>query len=1098
MISYVKYACVALVCLAVVWLVVSILPRITEEPSASSETGQGPAQSTEAVVSTPTGSSAESKPSLPDHVDFNFHIKPILSDRCFTCHGPDKAQVASGLQLNDPATAFVNLAGEGEPNRFALVPGSPEDSEVIRRITSDNLDMRMPPAHANRKPLTLHEQQLIIQWITEGAEYKPHWAYIPPGKRPLPSVKNPDWIRRDMDAFILAQLEARGLSPAPEADRETLIRRVYFDLTGLPPTPEEIDQFVQASEPNAYESLVDHLLSSPQYGERLAMEWLDVARYADTHAIHVDMRRTSWPWRDWVIEAFNDNKPYDEFIVEQLAGDLLPDATLAQQIATSFNRHHGISNEGGAIDEELRIEYAADRVRTVGTAFMGLTLNCARCHDHKYDPVTMDDYYSMMSFFNSIDQEKGLEVQNEHVAFAYRPYVEVWEPNDRLEFDQHKRLLEKIKAESLWDETFETAFKENESVKPLAWAALLAKGESPNPDAKDKKKVWDIRISNKQDIFERVRDPNVSQDFSFVLTLPAQADPMNLIRIEMPKLHPLDDLSMAYAFVPALVRSLTIEVPGTITIKDEKEQIQWTQKKVAWSWAPDWRSEAQTNYKQALDSDPNTLWEVVPTNRPFTLFLMLDDPIAPSDTAGKVRVTLTFMRGGTHFPQQADVFAASCMEGLDRVNGLTPFSPLALIPAAELLDWQKRSLVLDNLKSLGRVEHDIHQAWWRAQDRQFSLQKTVVRCMVMQETAEPRPTYVLSRGQYDAPDKTRQRGRAVPVVFGALPAGAPADRLGLAQWLVHDDNPLVSRVTVNRYWQLMFGTGLVKTSEDMGAQGEVPSHPALLDTLAVDFVASGWDLKGLLKHMVTSATYRQQSVSSPESRQLDPENRLLSFYPRRRLQAEMIRDSALAASGLLVPTIGGPSVKPYQPDGLWRERAMRKRNSTGTFLRDSGSALYRRSMYTFWKQAAPPPQMATFDAPAREVCLVRRSLTNTPLQALILQNDETYLEIARKLAERVMQEIPGQWQSTLDERATRAFRLLTGRRLADDEVQILHDLAQANLEAFSGQAPQGGAGEALLQYGESLVNRDLPAVELASLTFTVSAILNLDETITQD
>ena len=385
----------------------------------------------------------------------------------------------------------------------------------------------------------------------------------------------------------------------------------------------------------------------------------------------------------------------------------------------------------------------------------------------------------------------------------------------------------------------------------------------------------------------------------------------------------------------------------------------------------------------------------------------------------------------------------------------------------------------------------------KARDARRGIHDKITEIMVMKEMAEPRPTYLLTRGQYDLPDKAQPRNRAVPAVFGPLPEGAPADRLGLAQWLVDPNNPLVSRVTVNRYWHIVFGMGLVKTAENMGAQGEMPSHPDLLDTLAVEFIESGWDLKRLLKQMVTSATYRQQSVSRPESQRLDPENRMLSHYPRRRLQAEMIRDSALAASGLLVPTIGGPSVKPYQPDGLWRERAMRKKNSTGTFLRDSGSGLYRRSMYTFWKQAAPPPQMATFDAPAREVCMVRRNQTNTPLQALVLQNDETYLEIARKLAERTMHKVPGEWQPTLDKRLTRAFRLLTGRRPASDELEVLTGMAQTNLKAFSNEDLQAHAG-AILQYGESSVDKSLPAHELASLTFTVSAILNLDETITQD
>lgn len=1101
--------CLLLVCAALVCIFLSLPDRISKDQPVS-PSPDAPPQPSEGMAPAQTAFVSTSMPSLPDEVDFNFHIKPILSDRCFTCHGPDKAQVQSGLQLNDAELAFINLAQDGEPNRFALVPNDPEVSQVYRRISSQNANFRMPPPGGNKKELNKYEQALIKQWILEGAVYKQHWAFIPPVKTPLPSVSNQDWARNEIDLYILAQLEAEGLELSPEADRETLMRRLYFDLTGLPPAPEEIDAFMGASEPNAYERLVDRLLASPHFGERLAMEWLDVARYADTHAIHVDMRRTSWPWRDWVIKAFNENKAFDAFVVEQLAGDLLPEATLDQKIATSFNRHHGISNEGGAIDEELRIEYAADRVRTVGTAFMGLTMNCARCHDHKYDPISMDDYYSMMSFFNSVDQEKGLEVQNEYTAFAYRPYVEVWQPSEREEFDQNERLLEDIKAKTEWDEAFAATFKEHESVKPLTWIALLGKGEAPPSDDgekknagnekedKAKKKVWDIKVGNKQSVFERIRDPNSSQDFSFVLSLPARPDTVNLIRIEIPKLHPLDDLRMAYAFVPAYLRSLKLEFAHKTEGPAGKQETQWSPKTVTWSWAPERHDDHAKGYQRAVDSDPNTIWEVTPTNRPYTLFLLLGEPIPKSEATEKLRVTLTFMKGGTHMPQTADVFAADCPEGLVRIQALAPFSPLALIPSEQLSDWQKRSLVLDWRQAQGEVDEGIHATWWRAQDRQFSLQKNVVRCMVMKEMAEPRPTYVLKRGQYDQPDKERGRARAIPAVFGSLPEDAPTDRLGLAQWLVQPDNPLVSRVTVNRYWQMLFGVGLVKTTEDFGAQGEVPSHARLLDYLAIDFQESGWDLKRLIRRVVTSATYRQRSDARPDQQSVDPENRLLARYPRTRLQAEMIRDSALAASGLLVKTIGGPSVKPYQPAGLWRERAMRKDNSTGTFIRDSGSQLYRRSMYTFWKQAAPPPQMATFDAPAREVCVVRRSRTNTPLQALVLQNDETYLEIARKLAERVMLEIPGDWQETLDKRITRAFRLLTGRQPGPDEVQVLAELTQKNLQAFAEERASDEWKNANLDYGESKSDTSLPILELASLSFSMSAILNLDETITQD
>ncbi len=1096
--AFARHLCFLLICLSLVCVYLALRKQNTRDKTDVPPSGASSSASPETpeAAHSPLAESEAYRP--PDEVDFNFHIRPILSDRCFICHGPDKAQVASGLQLNASETAYMNLAEAGEPNRFALVPGSPEHSEVIARISSDNPDLRMPPASSLKKPLTKAEQQLMRQWVARGAVYKPHWAFIPPTQPTLPTPQQQAWVRNTIDVFVLARLEARGLSPAPEANRKTLIRRLYFDLTGLPPSPAAINAFVKAGEPDAYERLVEALLDDPHYGERLAMEWLDVARYADTHAIHVDMTRTSWPWRDWVIQAFNKNMPYDRFVVEQLAGDLLPEATLEQKLATSFNRHHGISNEGGAIDEELRVEYAADRVRTVGTAFMGLTLNCARCHDHKYDPITADDYYSMISFFNSVDGEKGLEVQNEHTAYAYRPYVEIWKPEDQKEFERNEARLKAIQVQSQWDANAPIPLDDSNSVTPLAWTDLLAKGENPTTEGKEKKKIWDITIGNKQDVRERFVDPNVSQNHSFVLSLPAQPNDVNLFRIEIPKLHTLDDLRMAYAYVPAYVRHLKIEVGHEIVAEENKKQIQWTAQSVAWSWTPAGDDVPGAGFEQALDNDPNTLWEVLPTDRPFTLMMLLKDPLPASTEATPCRITFTFMKGGTHFPQKADVFAASCVEGPAYMQNLTPFSPLASIPAAQRAEWQKRSLVLDHRVAQGTVEKGIHASWWRAQDRQFSLRKNLLRCMVMKEMAEPRPTYLLKRGQYDLPDKERPRGRAVPAVLGALPQDAPADRLGLAQWLVHRDNPLVSRVTVNRYWQMLFGTGLVTTVENLGAQGEMPSHPELLDFLAVDFQESGWNLKGLLRQIVSSATYRQQAIASPESRQRDPENRLLSHYPRRRLPAEMIRDQALAASGLLVKTIGGPSVKPYQPAGLWRERAMRTHNSTGTFYRDSGPNLYRRSMYTFWKQAAPPPQMATFDAPPREVCVARRSPTNTPLQALVLQNDETYLEVARKLAERVMLEIPGGWQVTIDERLARAFLLLTGRRPTLDDMLVLQELAQKNRQAFSRADREDRWDTAVSQYGESTVDERLAAVELASLSFTVSAILNLDETITQD
>jgi hypothetical protein len=792
-----------------------------------------------------------------EKVDFTFHVRPILSDRCFACHGPDKTKVKSGLQLNRFESAVMNLAQADEPNRYALIPGDPDNSQLWKRISAVDRDYRMPPASSTKKPLTDREKDTIRRWIAQGAEYKEHWAFVPPVKQPLPKVSNQAWVRNELDAFILARLEQRGMAPSPPADDETLIRRLSFDLTGLPPSLKQIDAYLQDTQPDRDELLIELLLASDHYGERLAVEWLDAARYADTNAIHVDMPRTSWPWRDWVIRAFNENKPYDKFIIEQLAGDLLPEATLDQKIATSFNRHHPINNETGAISEEFLIEYAADRVQTVGTVFLGLTVGCARCHDHKFDPVTMDDYYSLMSFFNSID-ESGVEILDEYIAVAYQPYVEVWSPQDKTEYEQNARRLEEIKTQSDWTDEFSRILDEAATPGPLQWAYLIPEGKTAQTHKKDdpNKPTWEISVANRMDVRERFRDPKVTQSESFFFNMPRNPNgpgPVNLVRIEVPELHSIKDLGLAYAFVPSWLRTLNIE------LVDNRESKNARRLGVTWSWAPDWNADSDSGYLNALDSDPNSLWEVAPTDRAFTMFLLLDEPLQASDPNTLIKITLDFMKGGTHFPQKANVLVASLPNASDRIKALSPYSPLALIPQADLTDWQKRSLVLDWNKSRGLFPLNRQQEGWRMQDRQYALKRNVVRCMVMKEKASPHPTFVLRRGQYTQPDKERPRGRSIPAVFGTLPDDAPKDRLGLAQWLVSPQNPMTARVVVNRFWQMIFGVGLVKTAEDFGFQGEIPSHPDLLDFLAVDFKENGWNVKRLLRQIVSSATYRQRS-----------------------------------------------------------------------------------------------------------------------------------------------------------------------------------------------------------------------------------------------
>ena len=768
-----------------------------------------------------------------DELSFNRDIRPILSANCFACHGPDKHARKADRRLDTRDGALA----ENDKVR-AIVPGDLDHSEAALRISSTDPDEVMPPPKSDKK-LTSEQVALLKRWIAEGAKYEPHWSLISPVKAKVPARGNP------IDAFILARLEKDGLKPSPEASKTTLIRRAFFDLTGLPPTLAEVDTFLADNSADAYEKLVDRLLSSPRYGERMTRDWLDLSRYADTHGYHLDSGRDMWLWRDWVIAAFNANQPFDQFTVEQIAGDLLPNATDEQKIATGFHRNAMINYEGGALAEEYLTQYIKDRVATTATVYLGLTLQCAECHDHKFDPVTQKEFYQMYAFFNAVP-ENGIDGSRGNAA----PLLSRPTPG------QQERLAE-----------------------------LQAEKTRAEKDVKD-------------------------------------------------------------AEQPALEKSS---------------------------------------------------------------------------------------------------------------------------PAAKLL-------------------HDKVSAAAKALD---SFQKTIPTVMVMQQSEKPRESFVLVRGQYD------QRGEKVdadvPASLPPLPAGAPRNRLGLAQWLVDPANPLVARVTVNRFWQSLMGKGIVKTSQDFGSQAEWPSHPELLDWLAVDFVENGWDVKRLVKQIVTSSTYRQVTRITPELRERDPENRLYARGPRFRLGAEEIRDAALAASGLLVERIGGPSVRPYQPAGLWEELSSRTDSdnfSAQKFVQDHGENLYRRTMYTFWKRTSPPPSLTTFDAPDREKCTVNRDRTNTPLQALVLMNDPTYVEAARKLAERMMTE----GGAAPAERVAFAFRLATARMPSENETKSLVTLFEKQRARFASAPEQATA---LLSIGESPRNEKLDAAELAAWTSVASTILNLDETVTK-
>jgi hypothetical protein len=753
----------------------------------------------------------------PQSISFSRDVMPILSENCYTCHGPDSKARKAELRLDRKESAL-------RVEDPIILPGKSADSELVRRITSRDADEVMPPRKTGRK-LSAWQIDILARWIDQGAPWGKHWAFEPPTRPNPPQVRARGWPRNPIDLFVLARQETEGLSPTPEADRSTLLRRLCLDLTGLPPAPRDVDGFQNNAAPGAYDALVDRLLASPLYGERMAMDWLDAARYADTNGYQNDFARTMWPWRDWVIAAFNRNQAYDRFVVDQLAGDLLPRAALADRIATGFNRNNRTVTEAGSIEEEWRVENAVDRVETTATVFLGLTLGCCRCHEHKYDPISQAEFYQFYGFFNSIN-EQGV-------------YTE-----------------------------------QRGNVPPLLSLAT----------AEDKRRVRDLEY--------------------------------------------------------------TVAAAKGQNAKDEADRL----------------SKEKREYEERIPS-----------------------------------------------------------------------------------------------------------------------------VMVMEDLAKPRDTFVLKRGRYDMPDRGAKLEPGVPACLSPLPKDAPRNRLGLARWLAAPENPLVARVAVNRIWQHHFGGGLVKTAENFGVQGEPPSHPELLDWLATELIRSGWNLKAMHRLIVTSATYRQASRLSPALAARDPENRLLARGPRYRLPAEVVRDNALAIAGLLTARIGGPSVKPYQPTGLWEELAGGA--GEAPYVQDKGPGLYRRSLYVYRKRTVPHPAMATFDAPSREICQVKRARTNTPLQALELLNDVAYVEAARALAQLAL--VNGGNRD--EERITYAFRRATARKPSASELGVL----KRGLERYrSVYRNDRDATRQLIHHGESSLDARVDDAELAAYTATASVILNLDETIT--
>lgn len=1023
-------------------------------------------------------------------IDYSRHIRPILSNYCFKCHGPDEKERKGGLRL-DIRDAALKPATSGEA---AIVPGKPADSELVARITADAADRVMPPPASNKK-LTPQEKELLQQWIQQGADYKLHWSYVKPQRPPLPTIQDRAWPRTGIDYFILQRLEKAGLKPAPEADRVTQIRRLTLDFTGLPPTLQDVDNFVSDTSPNAYEKVVDRLLASPHFGERMALDWLDLSRYGDTNGYENDSDRSIWKYRDWVIGAYNANMPFDQFTIEQVAGDLLPNATAEQRTATGFSRNVTYNEEGGADPDEYMIKYGVDRTNTLAAVFLGITMGCAECHDHKYDPFSQKDFYSLFAFFNNVDGEKG--AQGHDVPLP--PLLTFPTPEQTATLQRVSTELAAL-DKTLQQELAQAKLEENaDGPQAAASAAADQKASNPfehvwvedalptgaQPQGNEAEKSWQWGEQPAQQVFSRkLSHTRTAKGLSQHYFTGASSG----LKIGE------DDKLFAYVYLDPQ------NPPKTVMLQFNdgswEHRAYWGENLVTWG----------------SEGTPSRL------------------PLGPLPTVGGwVRLEVAAKAIGLAPGAVVNGMAFTQMDGKvfwDKA-GLLTRTPQAPLPQDTLAAWEKFELGPPNPPS--KLPNPVRDALQVAPDKRTDAHKNELRnyfvryvysknratldplnkqidelkaleastnaaipsTMVMSEMAKPRTAYVLMRGNYQTPGEAVTAN--VPAILPPLPAGKPVNRLGLAYWLIDKDNPLTARVTVNRYWKQFFGTGLVKTMEDFGSQGEFPSHPELLDWLAAEFMESSvapngqstWNIKALLKQLVMSAVYRQSAAPQASILEIDPFNRLLSHGARFRLPAEAIRDNALVVSGLLNSRLGGKSVYPYQPADYYSDKGRWK------WTQSTGQDLYRRGLYTFWRRTTFYPSFQVFDAPTRESCTIDRPRTNTPLQALVTLNDPVFVEAARVFGQRIMQE----GGDSVTQKLTYAFRLCVARPPRDKELEVLQRLYTAHLAKYQADS---AAAKALVSNGAALRPEALPVVELAAWTAMGNVLLNLDETITRE
>jgi hypothetical protein len=1036
---------------------------------------------------------------LPKVIDFNYHVKPILSDRCFKCHGPDKKTRKAELRLDIEEDAFASL----ESGNKAFVKGSVYRSEGAHRILSSDADIIMPPPDSNLK-LSSREKAILLKWIDQGAEWKEHWSFIPPQKTKIISKKYTNLI----DPFISLKLEENGLTFSKSASLETLVRRIHFDLTGLPPTIEQIESFLNDKSKGAIENLIDGLQNSDAYAERLTLDWLDLSRYADSHGLHADGLRTMWPWRDWVIQAFKKKMPYDQFVTWQLAGDLLPNATREQKLATAFNRNTPMTAEGGVIDEEWRLNYVFDRTETLSTAFLGLTVACAKCHDHKFDPISQKDYFQLTAFFNNI-RELGMTGDDGD----YGPLLTL---PDQITEDQL----------ALLDRSIQQIEKDIKLTSQELAALDSYMGELPKLNSLKRHEIAYYP-------FDRIRKTKKYEksDYAFI------AD---------------ENKNAGATLAPIIIEGIKDKAVrfeqdyDRIYLNKEIPNFEWTDPFSSSLWIN--TDQLDTEHRQVLigtNGGKNSMW------RGWDLYL---------DEKNHINMRLINIAPGNMIHVKSDEkipinkwkHIAFAYDGSGKADGMELFIDGGETPVVALIDNLYKSIKtvsasaikieyrpvlvgksyedstgdngtfsgsMDDLifydKKLSALElkilyqsyafkkkpfdEEIVKSHWiqnnpkikilekdlkKLREKWLKTMSPVLEVMVMEELPKPRKTYLYNRGDYSDPAYTVDA--KVPGKLPAMKADLPKNRLGLAKWLFSEENPLTARVTVNRYWQMIMGQGLVRTPTDFGVQGMMPSHPELLDVLAIDFIQNNWDINRLIKQIVLSKTYQQTSKASPELVEKDPTNILLARANSYRLPAEMIRDNALATSGLLVNHLGGESVKPYQPEGLWKEKSTFSLKLYD-YKTTHGDSLYRRGLYTFIRRTSPPPSMVAFDATSREICTIQRETTSTPLQALVLLNDVQFFEASRVLAERIQKE----GGKSLDEQIQYGFRLATSRLPNSREIDVLKEL-YANQWDYYKKNPS--AAYKTVNVGEKPIDKKLNTIKTAALTMLANTLLNHNET----